>query len=340
MKLASVRALKQQLATETLPPLLESLSLRPLATAARTRDLPQDLSSPTAPIALGVAPGARRGDYRLAVRVQQRGGIAAKSLTRLPARIAELAKGEADVRIVGGITKRAIPWHQRRARPLVIGSSIGHYNITAGTLGAFVKCSKTGNICVLSNNHVLADEGRCRKGDDVLQQAPDDDGRVPDDKVGELERWTRFGPRGVHYVDAAIASLDDGMEYYPTWLRGRPQANLAGVRAGAIEPDDAVWKVGRTTGFTRGVVTAIELDEIYVEYDIGDVRFDNQIEIEGVGGLFSDGGDSGSLIVDSSRRACALLFAGGKEPGVNGRDLTYANPIDTVLKALNITLDL
>ena len=66
---------------------------------------------------------------------------------------------------------------------------------------------------------------------------------------------------------------------------------------------DVVHKVGRTTGVRHGRVTAFELDGVAVEYDIGVISFDNQIEIEGAGNRsFSDAGDSGSLIVDDQMR--------------------------------------
>lgn len=59
-------------------------------------------------------------------------------------------------------------------------------------------------------------------------------------------------------------------------------------------------------------MTAFELDNVVVDYDLGNLRFDNQVEIEGTGsGPFSDGGDSGSLIVSADKRGVALLFAGG-----------------------------
>ena len=98
-------------------------------------------------------------------------------------------------------------------------------------------------------------------------------------------------------------------------------------------------KVGRTTGVRHGRVTAFELDGVQVEYEIGVISFDNQVEIEGAGTRsFSDAGDSGSLIVDDQRLASALLFAGGDHGGSNGKGLTYANPIDAVLKALKVRL--
>jgi hypothetical protein len=100
-----------------------------------------------------------------------------------------------------------------------------------------------------------------------------------------------------------------------------------------------VAKIGRTTGVTRGRVTAFELDDVVVAYDIGNVSFDNQIEIEGAGkGPFSDGGDSGSLIVDRAGCAVAQLFAGSETGGRNGRGLTYASPIGTVLRQLKVEL--
>ena len=74
---------------------------------------------------------------------------------------------------------------------------------------------------------------------------------------------------------------------------------LAGQRSGDLQVGDVVHKVGRTTGVRHGRVTAFELDGVTVEYDIGVISFDNQVEIEGGGTRsFSDAGDSGSLIVD------------------------------------------
>jgi hypothetical protein len=74
---------------------------------------------------------------------------------------------------------------------------------------------------------------------------------------------------------------------------------------------------------------------------LGNLRFDQQIEIESAGdGSFSDGGDSGSLIVDDDFGAVGLLFAGSEAGGENGLGLTFANPIGTVLDALKVDLAL
>jgi len=75
-------------------------------------------------------------------------------------------------------------------------------------------------------------------------------------------------------------------------------------------------------------VTAFELDNVVVEYGLSFLKFDYQVEVEGAdSGPFSQGGDSGSLIVDSGHRAVALLFGASNLGGSNSQDLTFANPI-------------
>jgi hypothetical protein len=87
-------------------------------------------------------------------------------------------------------------------------------------------------------------------------------------------------------------------------------------------------------------VTAFELDNVIVGFpQLGNLRFDQQIEIEGEGEeAFAAGGDSGSLIVAGDQRAVALLFAASDTGGNNGKGLTYANPIRALLDALGVDL--
>jgi hypothetical protein len=284
--------------------------------------------------ALGVTHGKRPGEYRLAVRL--RGGAMARALAE---EINRAAHGEADIRVIRRIVKRArTPWHQARQRPLMIGASVAHVDVTAGTLGAFVRRRErdNGEVFVLSNNHVLANESRAARGDSVLQQSPHDDGVDPDERIGVFSKAIALRPDRPNLVDAAIAVLDDGMEFFSSWLRGGA-TELRGQRRAFLAPGERVWKLGRTSGLTRGVVSAIELDNVLVGFDIGDLSFDNQIEVRGSGRRpFSDGGDSGSLILDEDGRACALLFAGGAAD--DGTDRTYANPIETVLDKLKVDL--
>jgi hypothetical protein len=72
-----------------------------------------------------------------------------------------------------------------------------------------------------------------------------------------------------------------------------------------------------------------------VEYDDGVHTFDDQVEIEGLTGAFSAGGDSGSVIWRSTDRApLGLLFAGSERGGGAGGGVTFANPLATVLKVI------
>jgi hypothetical protein len=299
----------------------------------------QTVSQVQRSLALGVAPHGK--EYRLAIRLQR---VALRD-SAIVDHLTKEAKGEVDIRLVGRIDKRAKkgqapPWYRRNTRPLLIGASVGHFDVTAGTLGAFV--SRRSSICLLSNNHVLANEDAGSTGDMILQRASFDGGKRPAEEVARLSRWVRLKRRGSNLVDAAIATLDNNQKHNPQLLRelvNGANRRLKGLGPPFIDEGETVYKIGRTTGPTKGRVTAFDLDNVVINYDIGNLRFDGQIEIEGSGTrAFSDGGDSGSLIVNSRFEAVALLFAGSDTGGRNGAGLTYANPIHPVLDALGVTL--
>lgn len=336
MDLQSVRDLKAAIRTELIeservrvmrapagPDMLERARPRMRAPAReRGRDAVE------ATVALGVALRGRR-DYKLAIRLQRTADKDHPSVERL----VRLAQGEVDLRYTGRVVKeQAPPWHQGVLRPLRMGGSVGHHSITAGTIGAFVEL-QGGATAILSNNHVLADENRAAVGDSIYQPGPTDGGTARH-QVASLSNFIRLRRRG-NAVDAA-AEVIDGIALDHRRIRGI--GRLAGL-GGMPGIGDEVRKTGRTTGTRRGRVTAIELDNLVVAYDTGDLSFDGQIEIEGTGRRgFSDGGDSGSLIVDQDRLAAGLLFAGSGQGGSNGRGLTYANPIEPVLQELSVTL--
>jgi hypothetical protein len=331
MELASVRELKAVLAQSVLAPLTEEASPRTFALAAGPLE---QVNRPLRSIALGVAVRGAN-DFRLAVRYQRRELEQSRELETIRKR----AKGEADVRYIGRVMKSAAtPWAQQRHRPLRIGTSVGHFKITAGTVGGFVTPRGGGDPLLLSNNHVLADENRGRIGDAILQPGAFDGGKNPADLIATLAKMVKLKKTGTNFVDCALGALKAGVRFNHRAIRGL--GNLKGVGSEFLDTGTEVAKLGRTTGLTRGRVTAFELDNVVVGYDLGNLRFDNQVEIEGTAkdSPFSRGGDSGSLIVDADRRAIALLFAGGEVGGSNGQGLTYANPIRAVLDALEVDL--
>jgi hypothetical protein len=94
----------------------------------------------------------------------------------------------------------------------------------------------------------------------------------------------------------------------------------------------AVKKSGRTSGLTKGTISAVNVT-VDVSYGSGKTaRFVNQILV--TPGSFLAGGDSGSLMVedvDAAPRAVGLLFAGSSSVAV-------ANPIQAVLGAFTVTM--
>ena len=337
MQLDSARGLKQLLSETILAPLTagNTAAVRSFALSAGPME---KVSSILPSLALGLAP-KKGNQVQLAVRCQREELMDSKEVRQ----IRKQAKNEVDVRFIGRLRKRATPWNQKRVRPLQIGLSCGHFNITAGTLGCFVRLKGDAiRLFILSNNHVLADEDRAKTGDAILQPGKIDKGKNPQDLVAKFIAAVKLKKTGVNFVDAAIAEIKSSLKSKANLRTIKGLGKLAGLGAAFVDEGTEVAKLGRTTDLTRGRVTAFELDNVVVSYDLGNLRFDNQIEIEGAGTkAFSEGGDSGSLIVAAeTREAIALLFAGGDVGGSNGQGLTYANPLHTVLDKLKIDLAL
>lgn len=328
MHIDNARELKASLLATTIPALNTPAAAQALGVRSRAV---KTAAGVRRTLAIGIAPASR--GHKLALRLQQASLLAHPSIDAIRKR----AKGELDIRFVGRVIKLETPATlQKRRRPLVIGCSIGHVAITAGTLGCFVTDRKTGASLILSNNHVLANENAAAAGDAILQPGSFDKGKRPKDVVATLTRFVTLKPAGVNIVDAAVAEPKAGIAF-----DGKTLGSF-GVVTGLGNPATnglGVMKVGRTTGETQGRVTAFELDNVVVAYDIGNLRFDDQVEVEGAGAQpFSQGGDSGSLIVDEERRGVALLFAGGDTGGSNGMGLTYGNPLHRVLDMLKVDL--
>lgn len=247
---------------------------------------------------------------------------------------------------------------ERWPLPVPTGVSVGHPDITAGTIGARV--TDGANVFVLSNNHVLADVNQANLGDPILQPGSRDGGTL-DDTIANLTdfepisictgQWPALTCPSTNTMDAAIAlsypaelaaATPEG-EWGSVVGYGTPSSTLHPAYG---DPDDlndhdlaqligvGVQKLGRTTGLTVGTVDTVDAS-VYVCYDalcedIG--LFADQIFISP--GTFSAGGDSGSLIVtnDGSNQLVGLLFAGSDTH-------TIANRIDLVLSRFGVTVD-
>jgi hypothetical protein len=285
-------------------------------------------------IGIGIAVRGQ-DDFGIAIRLRQETPHAG----RIAERITELAGKEVDIRVVGKIRPRSHDATSHGAgfsrRPLVRGISVGHYQVTAGTLGAFVTIDGIPGTHILSNNHVLAASGAGAIGDPILQPGPFDGGIWGDHEIGRLSKAVSLRLGEANAVDAAAGLLNDdiGWELDGSLSVGGPPA----------EEGTAVEKIGRTTGYTRGMVTAFDLD-FSLESDDGKLlSFSGQIEVGGANGNqpFSMPGDSGSIVCrQGTLESVGLLFAGSDSgDGHTGHQgLAYVNPIDPVVRLLNATL--
>lgn len=230
--------------------------------------------------------------------------------------------------------------HRARHRPAPGGVSVGHVNVTAGTLGSRaigLTAPWTNRHLILSNNHVLANSNAGRVNDSIIQPGAADGGRHPADQIAVLARWVPISFGGAaNFVDAAFGwawhERIRGEQYYLSG--GRAAYYRTGTAPLAASLGLIVGKSGRTTGLTQGRVTQIGVS-VNVNYGGGRVAlFRNQIAIQSVNANpFSAGGDSGSLIWHwaTGVRPVGLLFAGGG-------GTTFANPIGAALSSLNIRL--
>ena len=304
---------------------LKARILERLPSAVEASSLPGEHDAPWPWVAVGLSP--TDDGARVAVRLQRDGDRA------LLPDLGRAAEKEVEVRVIGPVRSLTSPGElQGRVRPLRPGLSMAHESVTAGTLGGFVRTAS--GLAILSNNHVLAASNAASPGDVVLQPGPADGGG-PGDRVATLTAFERMVD-GANLVDAAVAVLDEGVDADPGALPGGPLPGPVPPSLD-VDPDEAVEKIGRTTGHTAGRITAVEVDGVAVQYDEAVYRFDDQIEIEGRSGAFSAGGDSGSVIWRSRDRApVALLFAGSQTGGTAGTGVTFANPLATVLSVLGV----
>jgi hypothetical protein len=282
-------------------------------------------------IALGVAPGIGRSDYRLAIRARSESDLEPELLNQMTLR----AKGEIDLHITGPIEVRPASGGAA-AKSLSIGASAGHFRCTAGTVGFFAQRASDGAIGIVSNNHVLAAEDQGADRDDILHPARADRGRRPNDVVAHLSGDYPRLHRVRQTVDCAFARLVQTVRFDPVSVGAGER--LVPVPA-TPEEHLEVTKIGRTTGRTRGRITAFDLDAVDVDYACGTILFDGQIEIESLDATpFCCPGDSGSLVFTTGLQPLGLLFCGSSAGGTFKSGRGYANPIGSVLEALGVTI--
>lgn len=191
-----------------------------------------------------------------------------------------------------------------RWRPAPGGVSIGHPDITAGTLGAYLWLD--GKAYIVSNSHVIANSGLASLGDPVLQPGSFDGGEEPQDSIGRLSAFKPFDTRVLNKVDVAVAEAD------PAAVDDRilglgPWADVRAMRIPEMSVGDTVVKSGRTSGFTDGKILSLDARVRVYGYPQGTVEFEDCMVVEGA----VEGGDSGSVVLSvPGGSPVGLLFSG------------------------------
>lgn len=254
----------------------------------------------------------------------------------------------------------------KRYRPAPGGVSIAHVNVTAGTLGCLVQ--KNGVLYILSNNHVLANSNEASSSDPILQPGPHDGGQLSEDKIAELSDFVPIifeSDNGngdgnddcptaglvISFSNALASMTGSNVRLHQYRIDAEASASENKVDCAIAEPDTPddvkneilqigtiaglqeatlnmeVQKSGRTTGLTEGVIEQVDVTA-RVNYGSNKVAvFTDQI----MAGSMSQGGDSGSVVLDKENNLVGLLFAGSDTT-------TLINRIQDVFDALEVSL--
>jgi hypothetical protein len=192
---------------------------------------------------------------------------------------------------------------------MIGGDGVANFRSLTGTLSCAVVDRITGQLAMLSCNHVLAGLGQGVPGDPILQPSYGDGGSIPAAVCGRLARYVPvlFESGTTNLVDAALAQVPPGGLM--------PGVGAIGIPTGIQSGNDCsigqrVFKVGRTTGMTVGTVCAVHVTGWQMYPPIlggsGAALFKDQIVTTAMAGF----GDSGSLLFDEHGNVLGLLFAG------------------------------
>jgi hypothetical protein len=240
---------------------------------------------------------------------------------------------------------------QEPVQKLVPGSSIGHYRGFPGSLGGIVtvKTKSRPWLGLISASHVLAINNTADKGDPILQPGSPDGPRVLDNKIGILTNYTYL----VHYQDKEgntdPMNTEDVALVKPSDEERLPAANMVPnpkdpkgkIKLKECIPaeqlfevvGEEVYKIGRTTGLTSGILDIIGTLSYPIQLPDGRVyAYKDLAVVKNVGkDKFSQPGDSGSIAYTADGRAIGLVVGGSP-------DYTFLSPLSSCLKAMKAEL--
>jgi hypothetical protein len=235
-----------------------------------------------------------------------------------------------------------------RPERLAPGRSVAHAKGYAATLGVFTHEISNGEnkIGFISSSGALSLWGRASQADPVLSPGPPDGPRTLQNMVGTLQDFVFLVPANEeqvsYYNDADLSHVvlepkEDFQNIVPSpWDPDDATFTLKAVADEAELLDYVnrpVFKVGRTTGLTRGTLTIIGISAFRVVGDEGkEYVFTNCALVTGDQGCqFSMAGDSGAIVYGDNGAALGNIIACNSE-------YTVIQPLSRGLSALGLVL--
>lgn len=193
--------------------------------------------------------------------------------------------------------------HRDKYRPSLGGVSVGHKNITAGTLGVVLWSSRLDKPVILTNNHVGAWSNKGEIGDTIYQPGPADHKRTEETKIGKLADFVEIAENKKNKQDSSVIEINNLNDVKPNHIDGY------GVVTGFdLEPENnmKVRISSRTKPeLSEGQVTDTSAT-ISVNFNDFTAKFSDQILTTPI----SQPGDSGSVSITPRNKIVGLLFAG------------------------------
>lgn len=258
-----------------------------------------------------------------------------------------VAGGQADVRGSPPPPQRHYPY-ALRGDFYTCGSSIYPANcIGAGTLGLLVK-KPDGRLFGLTNNHVTGGCNNAQPGLPILAPGPLDVSNEHCDPFA-IGRHAELLPINDGIPENIDVSENRDAACFEITKPDRVSSFQGGrydtpAVVGEPRPGMKVMKVGRTTGYTEGVIIAQSVSPVPVAYAVTEFGVKKTVFFEDVfiirsltdGEFFSKAGDSGSLVVqvmpDGELQSVGLIFAG------NARGESFILPLQPMLDKLDLTV--
>ncbi|MDB6076617.1 MAG: hypothetical protein JWO82_364 [Akkermansiaceae bacterium] len=212
-----------------------------------------------------------------------------------------------DVIACGTIHCAAGPVLFNRLDPLIPGAQIQVAGGAPGTLGGFVR-DRDGDVCLITNCHVLSPDLRLGVGEPVYQPSiAFRDYR----QIATVKAIVPVSTSNKNRVDVALARLEDGIAYDPVIPGFLP---FEGTGAPEFEDyDDGGWpearvsKYGQATDLKQALLHSADAD-VPVDYDHRVAIFTG-VYIA-LGASFAAKGDSGSAVYNTGNRKVVGLLTG------------------------------